>query len=123
MASNRLTFEHDEVFNLERFVMRGGSKTILPFTFFDEDGVTPLDITTTTVIWTLSEFGQPEYTILTKEAVLSSDTSCVVTLNSSDTKELEGKFIQQVTLIDYLGEEYIPCQGIIKINKNNNNDY
>lgn len=119
--SEMLTFSTDEIYNIPKFVMRGGSKLILPFYFYDEDKK-PLNITTTQVVWTLSEFGQPDFTILTKNGVLSSDTSCNIVLESKDTKLLEGKFIQQITLVDYLGEEYIPCQGIIKINKNNNND-
>lgn len=120
MSAN-LTFSTDEIYNLEKYVMRGGSKTILPFNFYDKDKK-PLDITTSTIVWTLSEFGQPDFTILTKEGVLSSDTSCNITLESIDTKKLEGKFIHQITIVDYLGQEYIPCQGIIKINRNNNND-
>lgn len=117
-----LSFSNDEIYNLEKFVMRGGSKTILEFGFTDDEDGSPLNITTSTIIWTLSEFGQPDYTILTKHGTLSSDYSCVVSLSASDTRNIEGKFVQQVTLIDYLGEEYVVAQGIIKINKNNNND-
>lgn len=116
-----LTFTGDQVYNLEQRVVRGGSKEILSFNFYDKDKA-PLDITTTRVIWTLSEFGQSDYTILRKEGVLSSDYSCIITLGSRDTKDLEGKFIQQITLVDYLDEEYIPCQEIIKINRNNNDE-
>ena len=70
-----LSFNSDEIYNLEKFVMRGGSKTILEFGFDDDESNLPLDITTSTVVWTMSEFGQPEYTILTKEGVLSCDYS------------------------------------------------
>lgn len=118
----KLSFGSDEIYNLQKFVMRGGSKTILEFSFADDESSLPLDITTSSVIWTMSEFGQPDYTILTKQGTLSSDTSCVVTLTSNDTKDIEGKFVQQITLIDYLGDEYVVAQGLIKINKNNNND-
>lgn len=121
MSAN-LTFSTDEIYNIEKFVMRGGSKMILTFNFYD-DNREPLDITTTQVVWTLSEFGQPDYTILKKYGVLATDYGCNITLSSLDTKELEGKYVHQVTLVDYNGEEYIPCQGIIKINKNNNNDF
>ena len=117
-----LSFSSDEIYNLQKFVMRGGSKTILEFSFDDDESSLPLDIITSTVVWTMSEFGQPDYTIITKQGTLSSDYSCIVTLNSSETKDIEGKFVQQVTLVDYLGDEYVVAQGIIKINKNNNND-
>lgn len=119
--SDKLTFEASEIYNIDKFVMRGGSKTILNFDFEDEFDK-PLDITTSTILWTMSEFGQPDYTILAKNGVLSGEHSCNVTIESVDTKELEGKFIHQITIIDYLGNEYIPAQGIIKINRNNNND-
>lgn len=119
--SNNITFSTNEIYNLEKFVMRGGSKTILPFSFEDEFD-DPLDITSSAMIWTLSEFGQPDFTILTKQGITAGDYGFNIVLESSDTKKLEGKFVQQVTLIDYLGEEFIPAQGIVKINRNNNND-
>lgn len=119
--SNGITFSTSDVYNIDKFVMRGGSKTILNFEFEDEFGQ-PLDISTSTIVWTLSEFGQPDYTILKKEAQLAGNYGCNVIINSSDTKSLEGKFIQQITLVDYRDEEFIPAQGIIKINRNNNND-
>jgi hypothetical protein len=115
-----LTFEKDEIYNLEKMSIRGGSKTVLSFEFYDEDDL-PLDITTSTVIWTLSRFGEPNHTVLSHNGTLSSNNSCIVTLASEDTRDLEGKFVQQITIIDYLGQEYVPSQGIIKINKNNRN--
>lgn len=120
--SQNLTFIEDEIYNLEKYAMIGGGKVTLRFNFLDKDTL-PIDITDSTIVWTLSEFGQANYTILTKQGILSGDTSCNVVLESDDTKHLEGKFIHQITIIDYLGQQYIPCQGIIKISRNNNTVY
>ena len=120
MDVDNLSFATSEIYNLSSVSIRGNSKEQFEFTFYDRDG-NLLDITGTKVIWTLSEFGYSDITLLKKEGVLSSDYSSVVTISANDTKDLEGKFVQQLTLEDYTLERYIPAQGIIKISPNNNN--
>lgn len=39
--------------------------------------------------------------------------AATVALDSTDTQNLSGKYIQQPILIDYQGQEYFPQQGII----------
>ena len=120
MDTDKLSFSSSEVYNLDQTMIIGGSKEQFEFTFYDLHG-NLLDITNTKVIWTLSEFGHADFTILEKQGVLSSDYSSLVTLQANDTRNLSGKYVQQITLIDYLGAEYVPAQGIIKINANNKN--
>ena len=121
MDTDNLTFSATDVYNLPSVSIRGGSKEQLQYTFYDKEGKL-LDITGAKVIWTLSEFGYSDITILKKVGILSSDYSSIIILNADDTRDLEGKFVQQITLKDYLDEDYVPCQGIIKISRNNNND-
>ena len=121
MDVDNLSFSTSEIYNLPSVSIRGGSREMLEFTFYDKTG-NLLDITNAKVIWTLSEFGYSDITLLKKEGVLSSDYSSVVTINSNDTRDLEGKFVQQITLKNFLDEDYIPCAGIIKINPTNNNE-
>lgn len=116
--SQNLTFTNDEVFNLQKMSVVGGSKEQLKFNFYNDEQE-PLDITTSRVIWTLSRWGDVGYTLLTKTAVLSSDYSCIVTLLSSDTDGLDGKFIQQISIIDYQGNKNKPCQGVLLISESN----
>ena len=120
MEVDNLSFKNSEIYNLPSLVIRGGSKEQLRYTFYDENNDL-LDITGAKVIWTLSEFGCKDYTIIEKEGVLSSDYSSVITLHADDTKDLEGKFVCQVSLKDYIDEVYIPAQGIIKISRSNYN--
>lgn len=121
MDTDNLSFSASEIYNLPSVSIRGGSKEQLDFTFYDKER-NLLDITGAKVIWTLSEFGYSDITILKKAGVLSSDYSSMITLNANDTRDLEGKFVHQITLIDYLDDAYVPCQGIIKISRNNNNE-
>ena len=121
MDVDNLSFATSEIYNLSSISIRGGSKEMLEFTFYDKTG-NLLDITGAKVIWTLSEFGYSDITLLKKEGVLSSDYSSVVTINSNDTRDLECKFVQQITLKNFLDEDYIPSQGIIKITPTNNNE-
>lgn len=120
MEVDNLSFNSSDIYNLQSIVIRGGSKEQLEYFFYDKDG-NPLNITNAKVIWTLSEFGFSDYTILKKEGVLSSDYSSIITLHANDTKDLEGKFVQQISLYDYLDECYVPASGVIKISRNNDN--
>ena len=121
MEVDWLSFSAEDIYNLQPILIRANSKEQLNYTFFDKDG-NLIDITGAKVIWTLSEFGYSDITLLKKEGVLSSDYSSMITLRADDTKDLEGKFVQQITLKDYLDEAYEHAQGIIKISPNNNNE-
>ena len=121
MEVEGLSFSTEDIYNLQPILIRANGKEQLDYTFFDKDG-NLIDITGAKVIWTLSEFGYSDITLLKKEGVLSSDYSSMITLHADDTKDLEGKFVQQITLKDYLDEAYVPCAGIIKISPNNNNE-
>lgn len=114
------TFSNTDEFNMEQISFTGGSKETIPLEFYNENGE-KINITNYQVIWTMSRFGESEHTLLTKEGVLAGDYACNIVLNSDDTKNLSGKFVHQVTIIDYLGNERVPAKGIIKINRNNNN--
>lgn len=114
------SFNSDEVFNLEKNTIIGGSREQLRFHFFDFMDSSKLDITNSTVVWTLSQFGDNKHTLLKKRGVLSGDYSCIIVLESEDTENLVGgKFIQQISLIDYKNKKIKPAQGALLIIESN----
>lgn len=103
-----------EVNQLQEFSIIGGTSETLQFFFYNSDG-TPLDLESSTAKWRLCRLGQPNVTILDLDAEIFDNNGVVVQLQSSDTQNLSGKFIQQPVLIDFAGNEYVFQQGIITI--------
>lgn len=67
--------------------------------------------------WLLSPYGQPEYKILQKSGVVSGSTLFIVTLDSDDTIDLGGQYLQQIVLTNIAGEKIRPAQGVVIIRK------
>lgn len=105
-----------EVNQLTEFALISGSREILEFYFYYEDG-TPLDLSSSSVRWRLCRMGQQGVPVLEKEGEIfeyqGEMCGATVALTSEDTQGLSGKYLQQPILIDYQGQEYFPQQGII----------
>lgn len=99
---------------LEEFSIIAGNDFLLQFTIYQDDGVNLLDISTSTIKWVLSPFGQPSFTALQKTATITGVGTFEVSLLSSDTENLSGKYIQQ-PIIDSAGVIYRPGQGCVFI--------
>lgn len=99
---------------LEEFSFIGGSEYVLEFNVFDENGA-EVDITSATVSWKMSYYGQPDYAVLTKAGSITDTNSFEVVILSTDTQELSGKFIHQPIVVDFDGSEFRPSQGVITI--------
>lgn len=102
---------------LEETSFIAGNTFYLDYSVYDESGV-PIDLSGTTWTWRLSPYGETDYTVITKTQPtgITSPTAYInrVTLSSSDTISLYGKYIQQVTIISG-GVTYKPAQGVITI--------
>lgn len=105
-----------EINQLTEFALIAGSREILEFYFYYEDG-TPVDLSSSQVKWRLSKMGQQNIPILEKDGEIFEyeGVMCAATvvLSSPNTQNLSGKYLQQPILIDYQGQEYFPQQGII----------
>lgn len=101
---------------LEEIYMIAGSTYELIYDAFDGDGE-PLDMVGSTMKLKLSQFGRPNFVVLTKNGTYSAVPSnrFTVKLSVEDTKLLSGKYVQQPIITDYLGDEHIPGQGFITI--------
>lgn len=101
---------------LEEFAFIGGTEYTLEYTVYNTNGIDPLDISSATTKLYICPYGQPDYAVLEKNGVLSMTTGkFTVTLSSTDTATLSGKFIQQPTVIDFEGNEFRFAQGLFTI--------
>ena len=111
-----MTFTNYQIINsLEEFPMIAGNSYTLTFNVFEEDGVNPVDLGGATCSWALSPYGQPEYNILQKTGTITGTNVFKISLLTSDTQSLSGKYIQQPIVVSFLGETYRPAQGLISV--------
>ena len=93
-----------------------GTEQELTFYIYDSpSGSSTKDLSGATCTWEMARYGS-DSTLVTKAAVVSGSpiNMMVVTLASSDSETLSGKFIHQPVITE--GDtEYRPSQGIINI--------
>lgn len=94
----------------------GGTNQILEFDIYNSSG-SPIDLSSSTVSWAMSPYGNPSYVVLSKTGILAVSplNRFSVEILNADTASLYGKFTHQPIIIDYLGNEFRPSQGIITI--------
>ena len=109
-----MTTSYDQLFTFGEISFIAGTDKVMTFSTEDENGA-PLDITGADVAWYLCPYGQYNNAVLYKEGVLATAYTFTITLDSEDTLSLSGKFIQQVVITDYLGNQFRPAQGNIII--------
>lgn len=103
--------------NLDDLTIIAGNNIVLTFDVIDDVSGSALDLGSDTIVWNLSPYGQPDVVILTKSGVIDSVVTgrFTVTLETSDTENLSGKYKQQPSITDILGESYFPAQGNVII--------
>ena len=110
-ASTSITYLPDETFISGHFHE-------LSFGFVDAESNEPVDLTTfEDVRWVLFRSGDPNTPLLNLQGVvLASDSSSFIVYIKSDyTKDVSGLFVQQVLLIDGVGNKKYPCEGYVNI--------
>lgn len=105
---------YEQINQLEEFAFIAGTDYTLTFTVFEEDGVTLQNIGGATIYWTLSPYGQ-SYNALQITGSVLDDYSFEVEIPASSTEEFSGKYIQQITIESFYGQQYRPAQGTILI--------
>ena len=119
-----MTTIFDIVNNIADMSFIAGTRKLLTFSCFQEDGVNPLNIQTGTVYWRLCPYGEFGINILNIAGELVAPSGSppfdiqykfTVTIPSSSTISLNGKYIQQVNITDFFGHTFIPGQGIVLI--------
>jgi hypothetical protein len=77
----------------------------------------PLGVNGASLRWALSLYGQPDFTVLEKEATVYDSNTFIVDLTEDDTINLGGIYLQQMRLTDSAGKIFRPSQGIVVIRK------
>ena len=100
---------------LEPFQFIAGTKQTLNFEVEDE-GV-PIDLSNSTASVEFSPYGQHNYVVFSVPGVISSEQTNLFTavLTSELTKTLSGKYTMQPSVVDELGVEFRPAQGLVLI--------
>lgn len=111
------TTAYDRLNSMEDTEFIAGSTFTLNFEMFQEDGVTPLNLTGGSAEVRISYLGQPETSIVILTGVL--DVTPINTwyaiFESSDTADLSGVFVMQPRVVDSDGDEFLPAQGRLVI--------
>ena len=111
------TFSNNNLTSLPEKTFIGGTYKEFTFEINDSNG-RPIDITSASVAWVLSPYGQPESTAIYKKGIYQDSpdkNKFAVFLNSNDTVNLQGKFIQQPIITTASSIEFRPGQGYINI--------
>lgn len=103
-----------QINSLAEFGFIAGSPFTLNFNVYEQDGVTPLDMSGASFKWTLTPYGQ-SYNVLEKTGSITGVGTAEVQLDTVDTEELSGKYIQQPVIVSFSNEEYRPGQGVILV--------
>lgn len=110
----------------------GGATQDFVFRCYFDQNKKPFDLSTCTANFALIDYvnktGEP---LLSKSMTIGAETDdegavqniLSVTLDATDTVEMAGKYIYQITVKDVTGEVDIPNQGIIHIIRNINKAY
>lgn len=93
-----------------------GSYKVITFTFTDSNG-DAVDLSTfLSLNWVMARYGS-SIAVLSKEASYTGTpiNKMTITLSSSDTSSLSGKYIHQPILTDAYSNIHKPSQGILTI--------
>ena len=106
---------YQNINQLEDTAFIAGSNFTFIYNIYEADGITPVDISGSSVKVRISPYGQPDYNVLTKTGNITGTGIFRVTLTATDTQNLAGKYTQQIWIQSFSGIEYRPAQGVILI--------
>ncbi len=94
-----------------------GDSAELAFVIYDEDGVTPLDLSGATVVWQMWRFrGDPAGATIEKTPVGNADGTFFVTILPADTIDLgQGRYPHGARVMDIYGNILTVTMGFIVI--------
>lgn len=110
-----MTTSYDTLNNLDEFSFIAGTDKVLTFTCYDENALDLLNITGGSAYWWLCPFGESSVVTLSKTGNITDANTFTVTLTAADTLYLSGKYIQQTSVTDYVGNTFRAGQGTVII--------
>lgn len=109
-----MTTAYEDLNNLDDTSFIAGTQFYMTFNVFDDAGL-PINIIASTNKVVLAYYGQPDYTVLTKNGTITGLNTFVVTFLPADTIGLSGKFVFQAVTIDSAGVVNRPGQGVLTL--------
>ena len=112
---------YTDVIALDEVSFIAGTSQAITFPIYQNGNL--INLMGASASWSMSYYGTTDE-VLTKTGTIllttitpsgTSSLGIEVTLEPEDTINLHGKFIQQLTIIDFDGTTFIPAQGIITI--------
>ena len=106
-----------EVFNNSDFGMIAGCQQTLDVDLYDVLDI-PYRISVTSCEWRLAKYGEIETLAtesITKGTIIVNDNLIQITIPSSDTQNLFGKFTHQLVIIDVSKRQFVVDLGKISI--------
>lgn len=113
---------YEQINAMEDFSFIAGSTFTLYFDmseYNDDEEIIDLDLTGASVEWRLAHVGQQNNSVLVKTGTIDDTNSWHVDIESSDTEDLSGVFIQQPVITDFSGQKFFPAQSTVVIGKQN----
>ena len=104
---------YNDLNSLEEFSFIAGTECVFTFNCFEDDRINPFDISDAG--WFLCPYGQFDTITLQKTGNITATGVFTITLTTSDTAGLSGKYIQQPVVFDNDGYAYRLAQGTITI--------
>jgi len=110
-----MTTSYDSLYTLAETSFVAGTDKVFTFTCYAENGIDLLNITGGSATWFLCPYGEFFANTLEIAGVLTDANHFTVTIPAASTLALSGKFIQQISITDYVGDTFRPGQGILII--------
>ena len=111
--------------NLDEFTFTAGTTYYLDFKVYNEEGIAVGITGALSFSWKCAPYGQKDYTVISKInsdfTVLDDDYTVRLTLSPSDTQNLSGKYVHQITVsqtIDATTTIFKPGQGTFTVSGN-----
>jgi len=116
MTNLYYTVPYTTIHNLAEIGFIEGSYKEFDFNIYNSTSTSLLTIWGCTLTWSLYHLEDIlDYPEIEKTVYPYSSTSFQVVLSSSDTEGLYGKFIQEVTITDYVGKNFTGGRGLVTI--------
>ncbi len=106
--------DYETINSLTTVSFMAGSSYTIQFQVKDASGVIQ-DISTATMKWLLSPYGESSNNVLEKNATISGSSIFQIDILPEDTVGLNGVYIQQPRIVDFYGNVFIDKQGLVLI--------
>jgi hypothetical protein len=110
-----MLIDYDTLNNLREISLIAESKKVLTFTAYKETGELLNVSYGGNIVWSLYPIEDSSFSFIVKDAEKLTASTFSITLETTDTVGLEGRYIQQVAITDSNENNFRPIQGVVVI--------